>query len=276
MEGIDLMLAGGYGGEAMVEEALAKDPGFALARIARARTLQFLGRAQEARDMAALARESAPNATHRERQHVETLATAITGTGEDALAKVREHVAEFPRDAYVLSQANGVYGLIGFSGHKDRNEEQLAILESAAGDYGDDWWFLAALGFAYNELFQSVRARTLAERSVELYPGNGHGAHTVAHVCFELGDPEAGGDFSTTGTPRTTAAPPCSSTSPGTTRPSSSAPVISSARSSSSRRSFAPGRTARPRLSTRSSIRPPSSGGSTSTATAPFPTHGPR
>ncbi|MEX0784189.1 MAG: tetratricopeptide repeat protein [Dehalococcoidia bacterium] len=194
-EGIDLMLAGGFGGEAMIEEALQEDAGFSLARVTHARNLQLRGRVQEARDLATLAQETSGDVTRRERQHVDVIATAITDSGEQALAKVREHVAEFPRDAYVLSQANGVYGLIGFSGHINRNDEQLDLLESVAPAYGEDWWFLGALSFAYNELFQSLKARPLAERSVELREGNAHGAHSVAHVCFELGDTAAGTSF---------------------------------------------------------------------------------
>lgn len=194
-EGIDLILAGAFGGEAKIEAALAEDPGFALARVCHARNLQLKGRVPEAREMSSAAVEGSSGATRRERQHVSTIASAITGSGEEALAKVREHIEEFPRDAYVVSQANGVYGLIGFSGHVNRNDEQLAILEGVARDYGDDWWFLGALSFAYNELYQSLKARPLAERAVQLREGNAHGAHSLAHVCFELGDAESGTTF---------------------------------------------------------------------------------
>ena len=194
-EGIDLMLAGQFGGELKVELAREEDPGFALAQVCHARNLQLKGRVPDAKEVAALALSAAAGTTRRERQHVSTIAAAIMASSDEALGKVREHIAEFPRDAYVLSQANGVYGLIGFSGHVDRNEEQLAILQSVADDYGDDWWFLGALSFAYNELFPSLRARPLAERAVELREGNAHGAHSLAHVCFELGDADTGTRF---------------------------------------------------------------------------------
>ena len=194
-EGVDLMLAGAFGGEAKVEAALAEDPGFAIAQACHARNLQLKGRVPEARELAQAAIESGASATRRERQHIATVAAAISAPGDEALAKVREHIAEFPRDAYVLSQANGVYGLIGFSGHVNRNDEQLAILEGVAEDYGDDWWFLGALAFAYNELYESLRARPLAEKAVTLREGNAHGAHSLAHVCFELGDAATGMEF---------------------------------------------------------------------------------
>ena len=194
-EGVDLMLAGEFGGEAKIEEALQEDPDFALGRVTHARNLQLRGRIPEARELATVVQAASSHVSRREQQHVDVIAAAILGTGDQALAKVREHIAEFPRDAYVLSQANGVYGLIGFSGRINRNDEQLALLESVAADYDEDWWFLAALSFAYNELYQSVKARPLAERSVELRPTNAHGAHSVAHVCFELGDAASGTTF---------------------------------------------------------------------------------
>jgi hypothetical protein len=58
------------------------------------------------------------------------------------MALLREHVAEFPRDALVLSLALGVFGLLGFSGRADFHEAQLALLETLAPRWDEDWWFL--------------------------------------------------------------------------------------------------------------------------------------
>ncbi|MDZ7727429.1 MAG: hypothetical protein U5Q44_04115 [Dehalococcoidia bacterium] len=95
----------------------------------------------------------------------------------------------------MLAQASGVYSLVGFSGDIDRNEVQLALLEPLTGAYGDDWWYLCQLAFAENELFQFEKARGHAERSLELHNGNGHGAHTMAHVHFETGEVADGEAF---------------------------------------------------------------------------------
>lgn len=193
--GVDSSLASDVGTDELLAEAVAADPGFALARVALARSLQFQGKVAEARAEAATARTLVQGATLREQAHVAALATAIESGGAQALEAVKAHIAEYPRDAYILSQANGVYGLIGFSGSPTRNEEQLALLESVAESYGDDWWFLSALAFAHNELWQHDTARRLVERSLALRGRNGHAAHTLAHVYFETGATADGSTF---------------------------------------------------------------------------------
>jgi len=196
VEGIDQALSGNAESDACLEEAISLDEGFALAQIALARSEQFRGLIPQARERAARARALVGGVSARERGHVGAIATAIElGGGPEALAMVKEHVAAFPRDAFVLSQANGVYGLIGFSGRVDRNDEQLALLDSVAADYGDDWWFLSAYGFAHTELFRFDEGRRLVERSMQLYDRNAHGAHALGHVFYETGDPAAGAAF---------------------------------------------------------------------------------
>lgn len=187
VDGIDRALAGNAGSEACLVAALEADEGFALAQVALARALQVQGNVAEARAGATRARTLAAGTSARERSHVETMATVIERGGAEGLAAVREHLAAYPRDAFVLSQAAGVYGLIGFSGSADRNAEQLALLDGVAEAYGDDWWFLSAHAFAHNEVEAHETARRLVERSLARYPRNGHGAHTLGHVYFETG-----------------------------------------------------------------------------------------
>jgi tetratricopeptide (TPR) repeat protein len=194
-EAIDMTLAAGPPPETLLEEAVAADEGFALAHVALARQNQFRGRMTEAREGVERALALTGGVTRRERQHVETIATAVRGDNTKALAMVKEHVAEFPTDAYILSQASGVYSLIGFGGNIDRNEEQIQLLEPLSEDYGDDWWYMSALAFAENELSRHKPARKHAERSLELFHRNGHAAHTIAHIDFETGDPEGGAGF---------------------------------------------------------------------------------
>lgn len=195
VDGIDVTLSGNAGADELLAAAVAADEGFALAQAALARAEQFRGQVAPARTRAARARALAASLTARERGHVEAIAVAVEGNNARALELVREHVREFPRDAFVLSQASGVYGLIGFSGRQERNEEQFALMDSVTAAYGDDWWFLSAYAFAANELFQTERARRLVERSLELYPRNGHAAHTMGHVFFETGDDASGASF---------------------------------------------------------------------------------
>ncbi len=195
MEGVDRFLAAHAAAEECFDQAVAADPGFALAHIGRARSLQLLGRGALAQAAAARARELGAAVDRRERQHVLALALATEGQGARALALIREHVAEFPRDVMALAAANGVYGLIGFSGRQDRNEAMLALLDSVAPAYGDDWWFLGAHGFARTEALGWKAGAPLIERALTRGPRNAHAAHAWAHVCYERGDDRAGATF---------------------------------------------------------------------------------
>jgi hypothetical protein len=108
------------------------------------------------------------------------------------LAAAKEHLAAYPRDAMVLSPCTGVFGLIGFSGRAGREIELLALLDSLAGAYGEDWWFTGSHAFAQVEAGEVERARVSIERSLAIYPRNANGAHYRAHVYYEGGEREAG------------------------------------------------------------------------------------
>ncbi len=194
-DAVDRALAGNVGALEGFDAAIAADEGFALAHVAAARLRQLRGEGEAARAGAARARSLVEGASARERRHVETLTVAIEGQAPRALAMLLEHVREFPRDAFLLSQATGVYGLIGFSGSQDRNQDQAVLLEGLAPAYGDDWWFLSALAFAQVEDFQFERAHGNAERSLQLFHENAYGAHTMAHVLYEVGDSGSGAAF---------------------------------------------------------------------------------
>jgi tetratricopeptide (TPR) repeat protein len=192
---LDLMLSANIGAEALLDAALASDPEFALAHIARARLLAVQARVAEAREAAAAARALRDRVTAREARHVETIALAIEGKGPQAMALVEEHVAEFPRDALVLSLALGVFGLFGFSGRADFHEAQLALLETLAPRWDEDWWFLAYLGWARIELGDIAAGVAEVERALALNPRNAFAAHARAHAYYETGDAAAGAAF---------------------------------------------------------------------------------
>jgi tetratricopeptide (TPR) repeat protein len=195
IEGADCMLAAIPGPRACFERALAADPGFAIAQIALARALFLTATVPEARAAAARARELAQRATVRERSHVDALAQAIEGRPADALAATKTHVALYPRDAMVLTQATGVFGLIGFSGRQDREPELLELLRGLAPHYGADWWFLAVLAFASIECGELDEAVDMIEQSLERNPRNAHGAHIRAHLLYEQGRTQAALDY---------------------------------------------------------------------------------
>jgi hypothetical protein len=194
VRGIDAALAFNSGAEDALRQAIAADPGFALAHVALARQLQLAADPAAARHRE-LAEAAAPTATRRERQHIEAMLPALEGNGPRALALMREHLAEFPRDAYLLFQVIGPFGLVAFGGSEDWRRETYSLLDPMATAYGDDWWFLTTHAFACNELYQFERARGLAERSLEIFLLQGNGAHTLAHVFFETGDVSSGDAF---------------------------------------------------------------------------------
>jgi tetratricopeptide (TPR) repeat protein len=192
---IDIMLALNAGAQENLDAAIAHDEDFALAHIALARWFQYAGEMAQAQVSKRRALECLDGVTRRERQHVTALAKAVDGDGPGALALIYGHLQEFPRDAFVLKQADGPFGLLGFGGGQDHLEENFALLDGVAHAYGEDWWFLSAYAFSHNELGRFAEAERLAERALELNARSGHSAHTRAHVFFEMGRPESGSAF---------------------------------------------------------------------------------
>jgi hypothetical protein len=192
---VDLLLSANIGAKELLDRAVAADPDFALAHIARARLLQLRARIPEAKAAAARAQSLCDRVTSRERRHIKTITLAINGAATEALAIVRTHAAEYPRDALPLSLALGVFGLLGFSGRRDHHEAQLALLEELAPYWDDDWWFLGYLGWAYIETGEGARGTRLVERSLAGNPRNAHAAHQRVHGFFESGDAAGGAEF---------------------------------------------------------------------------------
>jgi tetratricopeptide (TPR) repeat protein len=190
--GVDLALSANHGAEEQFRAAIDCDEGLAVSHAALARTLQVLGKMPDAKAAAARAQELASRLPHRERSHVAALATMIESGRVAGLAAAKEHLATYPRDAMVLSPCTGVFGLIGFSGRAGRETELLALLDSLAGAYGEDWWFTGTHAFAQVEAGEVERARVSIERSLAIYPRNANGAHYRSHVYYEGGEREAG------------------------------------------------------------------------------------
>ena len=113
-----------------LREAVAADSGFALAPAALTVVLRDTGRRDEAKETAGLARSLAADATRRERQHVEAIGLIADGDGPRAFALMREHLAEFPRDALILSGADRY---LFYSGGENRQQLQLDLLDAFGG-----------------------------------------------------------------------------------------------------------------------------------------------
>ena len=72
--GVDLLLSANPGADERLAAAIAADPEFALAHIARARLLQLQARMPEARQAAARAQALSNRASTREARHIDTIA----------------------------------------------------------------------------------------------------------------------------------------------------------------------------------------------------------
>lgn len=195
VDGSDRFLAAQGGVLEAFEQSIAEDGDFALAHAGRARILTVWGFAAQAREAADRAITLGAGATKRERSHIDIIATIANGDAAGALARIRSHVAVYPRDAFALQPATNVFGLIGFSGRIDREREAFDLLAPLAGDYGDDWWYLGTLGFWHTELGRVSQGLELNLRSIELRPANGNAAHGLAHAWYELAEDETGIGF---------------------------------------------------------------------------------
>jgi tetratricopeptide (TPR) repeat protein len=192
VDGIDRMLSFNAGADECLEAAIAADAGFAPAHAAQALLRQFQGRGAEARSAAERAGACVAGASRRERQQVAAISTAVAGDTAGALALVREHLDEFPRDALLTYQGTNLITAIG---GPDREHERLHFLEGLAPAYGEDWWFLSSHGFALHENQRFEESRRLSERSLAQYPRNTGASHNIAHVFYETLDNDGGADF---------------------------------------------------------------------------------
>lgn len=186
--GCDLLLSANAGPDRAFRDAIAADPGFALAHAALARTLQLRGDLPAAREAMAAGTAVSAGLPAREASHIRFYALVLAGQGDAAVAAAKQHLATWPRDAMVLSPCTSVFGLIGFSGRAGREREQVALLDGLATHYGDDWWFNTQHAFALLETGQLAAARPRIESAMAQVPRNAHGAHIRAHLYYEEGD----------------------------------------------------------------------------------------
>jgi tetratricopeptide (TPR) repeat protein len=191
-DGMDRLLAYAPGAEECLAEALAVDPGLAVAHAGLALLAMVQGDAATTRIAIGRAQETVAGATRRERQQVEALGAFVAGESARGFALVDEHVAEFPRDAVLVNQTSSA---IALAGRPDRELHRVAFLARLAPAYGDDWWFQSALSFTYHEVDRFEEARRLSEASLRQYPANASAAHNLAHIAFETLDIDAGAAF---------------------------------------------------------------------------------
>ena len=194
VEGVDLFFAMQSGVDDAYDRAIAADPDFALAHVAKARQAQMRGDRDTLAAHLGKARSIA-NVTPKESAHINALGLLLEGKGAEAYKAIRAHLADHPRDALIAQTCIGVFGLIGFSGQPGREAEQLAFTSQLLPHYGDDWWFLGGHAFAQVEAGQTARAAETIERSLAQRPDNANSAHYKAHIHYEAGETQAGLDY---------------------------------------------------------------------------------
>ncbi len=195
VQGHDLALTLYPGAVEAFDRALAADPGFALAHAGKAQVLMREGKAAAARAALAAARDLAAGLPTRETGHIRFFDLAFAGRTDDAIAVLETHLTAWPRDALMVATAANPNGVIGGSGRVGQKRRIAALMDSLAPHYGDDYWFLSYHAIALSEDGQLAPARPKIERSVMLNRKNAHGAHGIAHVCYESGDPDTGRGF---------------------------------------------------------------------------------
>jgi tetratricopeptide (TPR) repeat protein len=195
VEGVDRLLSAQPGADRCFQMAIGADPNFALAHVALARTQQLRLQPIEARATASRARALLRGVTDRERGHVEAIARAIDGDAAGALAAVKAHCADVPRDALVLQLNFGAFGLISFAGRREHDEEMYDFFRPFVGEYDDDWWFRFAWAWAHTESGRLAEGRRLMEQAFALNPRNANAVHGLAHVFYEQGDAAGGVRF---------------------------------------------------------------------------------
>ena len=191
-DGVDCSLAAWPGAAQAMDAAIAADPEFALPYIARARIHATFMQAPAALAMASEARRRvAVNGTPREKSHVEALALGVEGQSAKSLALALAHIEQWPRDALVMSAPLGAFGLYAFSGMADHDQARVDLCEMYAHHYGEDWWFLAYLGWSHTENGNVAHGRRLSEQAFALRRENANALHAVSHAMFEDGSVEA-------------------------------------------------------------------------------------
>lgn len=195
IRGLDLLLMLHAGILDAFDEAIAADPGFALAHVARAQVLLMFADAPGARAALDQAEALAPGVTPREASQIRFFRTLMTAPITTTIAAMEEHLAQWPRDAIVLNTTANPNGLLGSCGEIGQKARLATLMTGLAPHYGDDWWFDSSYAMALNENGQRDAARPIIARSFARQPASGWIAHSQAHLYYEDGEPETARAF---------------------------------------------------------------------------------
>jgi Tfp pilus assembly protein PilF len=179
---VDLILGSESGAAETLDKALELDKHFSLAAAARYYVAQDVGE-PDANIYREQSEQAALNATNWEREHVDILIGLIDEPGATQ-AKAEAYIKTTPADLLVISQLTGN---MFFYGGPSKLQTVLNVFESVGEALGDDWAFLARLGFAASEAGQRKRGRELLERALEIRPQSLYSIHGLAHMLHDDG-----------------------------------------------------------------------------------------
>ena len=193
-EGVDLWLSAQAGGIEWFQEAVKLDPRFCLARADLARALQTMAQPVAAREQIALALEHSETAglSEQELAHIHIVGLLVGGKSGEAFEAIKIHLRRYPRDVLMLSPCCGVFGLIGFSGRANREQENAEFMAQFVDNYQDDWWFNSQYAFALCEIGELARAEALNDNAFAANPNNANAVHHRAHIHYETQETVAG------------------------------------------------------------------------------------
>lgn len=183
-EAIERVHGAEAGADALLDQALACDPAFAVAHAARWMLAHADGdtrTAHAARDAAMACRDGA---TAWERGHVDSLA-ALMSRQPDACTTARAHLAAHPGDLLIASQ---LIGDLFFHGREGKRQAVIDVLDALAPHHRDDWAFQARLGFHTSELGDPAGAIPILEAALAARPQAPFVAHAMAHALLEAGE----------------------------------------------------------------------------------------
>jgi tetratricopeptide (TPR) repeat protein len=195
VQATDLALTFYPGAAEAYDRAIAADPKFAMAYAGKAQVLMRQGDVAGARAALAASKDAAAGLSDREASHIGFFDLVFAGRTDAAIAVLYAHLANWPRDALVVSVAANPNGLLGGSGRIGQKRQIAVLMDGLAPHYGDDFWFLSYHAMALSEDGQLAAARPKIEQSVAANPNNAHGAHGFAHVCYESGEPETARNY---------------------------------------------------------------------------------
>ncbi|TAG55316.1 MAG: hypothetical protein EAZ27_07290 [Cytophagales bacterium] len=184
-KGIDICLAANANAEKYLQNSIKDDPEFSLPYAALALLHDMWGRQSEKDLCLQKAIKLSEKVSKREKNHVFIIAKILENNKIVAFNLLKQHISEFPQDAFIISQITGAYSVLSFSGNKNFELERLNILENIEKYYDSDWWFDGMYSYSLTEVNRHNEACKLAEKSLQKMYHNGHTSHTYSHILYE-------------------------------------------------------------------------------------------